>query len=75
MQIRLKRPISDHAPVTLVCNSGAKFISPFILDNYLRYHPSFLENMKVWWANISFYEKPSYVFAKKLQALKFFIKD
>lgn len=30
--------------------------------------------MKIWWANLTFYGRPSYIFAKKLQGLKFFIK-
>lgn len=74
MQARLKRPVSDHTPILLCCNSGLNYKAPFRLDNYLLHHPDFLPNLKVWWQNLTFTGRPSFVFVKKLQGLKFFIK-
>ncbi|XP_026399887.1 uncharacterized protein LOC113295777 [Papaver somniferum] len=74
MQMRLKRPIFDHCPIMMNCNSVMKPVSPFRFDNYLLFHPSFLDNMKLWWASLVFSGRPSFVFAKKLQGLKVLIK-
>lgn len=75
MKNRLRRPISDHKPILLCCNSGDKLKSPFRLDNFILHHPDFLKSLKIWWDNIVFSGKPSYIFSKKLQALKFFVKN
>ncbi|XP_026419995.1 uncharacterized protein LOC113315972 [Papaver somniferum] len=75
MQVRLRRPISDHAPIMLHCNFGESLKSPFRLDNFILHHPEFLTNLRIWWDNLSFTGTPSFIFAKKLQGLKFLIKN
>ncbi|XP_026396204.1 uncharacterized protein LOC113290825 [Papaver somniferum] len=49
---------------------------PFLirLDNFILSHPEFLINLKIWWNSLIFTGKPIFIFAKKLQALKVFIK-
>lgn len=74
LQVRLKRPVSDHTTVMLNFNSGLHYKAPFRLDNYLLMHPDILPNLELWWRNLEFNGRPSYVFAKKLQGLKFLIK-
>lgn len=74
LQMSLTRPISDHTSIMLCCNSGVKFKALFRLENYLLLHPTFLPNLDLWWRNLTFFGKPSFVFAKKLQSLNFFIK-
>lgn len=75
LQVRLKRPISNHTPILLCCNSGIRYKAPFRLDNYLLLHPSFLANLSIWWQNLTFSGRPSYVLAKKLQSSNFFYKS
>ncbi|XP_026400275.1 uncharacterized protein LOC113296156 [Papaver somniferum] len=74
MQVRLRRPISDHARIMLHCNFEDSRKSPFRLDNFILHHPDFINNLRLWWDNLSFSGSPSFIFAKKLQDLKFFIK-
>lgn len=74
VQYRLRRPISDHTPILLDCNAGSIYRPPFRFENYYLSHPDFLVNMRVWWDNLTFFGSPSFILAKKLQALKFFIK-
>ncbi|XP_026419382.1 uncharacterized protein LOC113315302 [Papaver somniferum] len=74
VQTRLKRPTSDHAPNLLSCNACTSFKTPFRFENYFLSHPDFLNNLKIWWNTLTFVGKPSYILAKKLQGLKFFIK-
>ncbi|XP_026417014.1 uncharacterized protein LOC113312478 [Papaver somniferum] len=45
------------------------------LDNFILNHPDSINNLRVWWDSLTFYGKPSFIFAKKLQGLKFFIKN
>ncbi|XP_026433083.1 uncharacterized protein LOC113330493 [Papaver somniferum] len=54
--------------------SGNTYKPPFRFEYYYLSHPDFLENMRVWWNNLTFFGSPSFNLAKKLQALKFFIK-
>ncbi|XP_026459532.1 uncharacterized protein LOC113360212 [Papaver somniferum] len=56
IQMRLNRPISDHAQIMLCCNSGDKVKSPFRLDNFILSHPDFLGNLKIWWDILIFTE-------------------
>ncbi|XP_026378165.1 uncharacterized protein LOC113272563 [Papaver somniferum] len=74
VQTRLKRPISDHAPILLSCYGGTSFKSPFRFENYFLSHPDFLNSLRIWWNNLTFSGKPSFVLEKKLQGLKNFIK-
>ncbi|XP_026439283.1 uncharacterized protein LOC113337968 [Papaver somniferum] len=66
LQMRLRRPISDHTPILLCCNSNENLRAPFRLYNFILNHPDFLNNLKIWWMNLNFSGKPSYIFAKKL---------
>lgn len=34
-----------------------------------------MNNLKIWWNNLTFSGRPSFIFAKKLQVLKFIIKS
>ncbi|XP_026450966.1 uncharacterized protein LOC113351131 [Papaver somniferum] len=74
VQTRLIRPVSDHAPILLSWNGGTSFKSPFRFENYFLSHPDFLNSLRIWWNNLTFSGNPSYILAKKLQGLKFFIK-
>ncbi|XP_026433582.1 uncharacterized protein LOC113331019 [Papaver somniferum] len=74
LQSRMKRPVSDHALVMLSYNGGITIKSPFRFENYFLNHPEFLNCFKICWNNLTFYGKSSFVLAKKLQGLKFFIK-
>ncbi|XP_026404264.1 uncharacterized protein LOC113299463 isoform X2 [Papaver somniferum] len=59
------------------CITNRRFFKKFVSRHELMDLPvagDFLPNLKVWWQNLTFTGRPSFVFVKKLQGLKFFIK-
>ncbi|XP_026417555.1 uncharacterized protein LOC113313043 [Papaver somniferum] len=72
---RLRRSISDYAPVMFNCNEGTSTKPPFRFENYYPSHPDFVPQMRIWWSGLVFSGRPSFVLDKKLQALKVFIKQ
>ena len=74
MQILLPRPVSDHCPILLDCGEIRTGKSPFKFDNMWLRVDSFMDKIKEWWQSYNFRGKPSFVLAKKLQALKYYLK-
>ena len=66
----LPRPVSDHFPILLVVGGMARGKSPFRFENMWLKLDGFVDKVDSWWNCHSFLGTPSYVFAKKLKALK-----
>ncbi|RVX19153.1 putative ribonuclease H protein [Vitis vinifera] len=74
MQCLLTRPVSDHCPILLDCGGVRKGKSPFRFENMWLRVEGFTDKVKEWWQSYIFRGSPSFVIAKKLQALKHGLK-
>jgi hypothetical protein len=70
LQKRLLCLCSDHFPIVLACggNKGGK--KSFKFENMWLKEEGFVERVRGWWAAYNFQGTPSFIFAKKLKALK-----
>ena len=74
MQHLLPRPVSNHCPIFLDCGGVRKGKSPFRIENTWLRVEGFADRIKEWWQTYNFRGSPSFVLAKKLQALKINLK-
>ncbi|XP_026428327.1 uncharacterized protein LOC113324223 [Papaver somniferum] len=75
IQISLTRVISDHKPLMLVTKLGIKPKPYFIFENGWLVHKDFLKKVEEWWGVMEFQGQANFVFFKKLQNLKYFLKN
>ena len=66
----LPRPVSDQFPILVEVGGMARGESPFRFENMWLKTDGFIDRVHSWWNRHSFSGTPSYVFAKKLKALK-----
>jgi hypothetical protein len=74
VQKKLLRVCSDHAPIILTRGSLQNGKRSFKFENMWLKEEGFVDKVKDWWGFFSFEGSPSFVLAKKLQALKEEIK-
>ena len=74
MQILLPRPVSDQCSILLDCGGVRRGKSSFRFENIWLRVEGFTDKIKEWWQPYNFRGKPSFVLAKKLQALKYNLK-
>lgn len=74
MQCLFTRPVFDHCPILLDCGGVRKGKNPFRFENMWLRVEGFMDKVKEWWQSYNFRESPSFVIAKKLQALKYDLK-
>ncbi|XP_026459289.1 uncharacterized protein LOC113359946 [Papaver somniferum] len=70
IQQALPRPVSDHIPISLICDGLKRGPSPFHCEYYWFTHPDFVSLIKNWWESFSVSGNAGFVFCKKLQLLK-----
>ena len=66
----LPRPVSDQFPILVEVEGMARGKSPFRFENMWLKTDGFIDRVQSWWNHHSFSGTPSFVFAKKLKALK-----
>ena len=69
-QKRLPRVLSDHFPIHLESGSHRRGRIPFRFENMWVKAERFLDKVKSWWENYHCQGTPSFILAKKLNALK-----
>jgi hypothetical protein len=74
VQKKLLRVCSDHAPILLTKGDMQYGKRPFKFENMWLKEEGFVDKVRDWWGSFSFEGSPSFVLAKKLQALKGEIK-
>ncbi|XP_026434791.1 uncharacterized protein LOC113332471 [Papaver somniferum] len=75
IQVALTRVISDHKPIMLVTKPNIKSKPYFKFENGWLVHKDFLKKVAEWWGVMEFKGQASFVFFKKLQNLKYFLKE
>ena len=66
-------PILEHFPILLEAGGMERGKSPFRFESIWLKTDGFVDRVFSWWNHHSFSSTPSYVFAKKLKALKEYI--
>ena len=74
MQFLLTKPVSDHCPILLDCGWMRTGKNPFGFENMWLRVEGFMDKVKEWWQSYNYRGNPSFVIAKKLQALKYDLK-
>ncbi|XP_026416920.1 uncharacterized protein LOC113312385 [Papaver somniferum] len=74
IQIALTRVISDHKPIRLVTKPNIQSKSYFKFENSWLSHKDFVKKVAEWWGMMEYQGQASFIFFKKLQNLKFFLK-
>jgi hypothetical protein len=74
VQRKLLRVCSDHTPILLTKGDLHFGKRPFKFENMWLKEEGFVDKVRVWWDSFSFEGSPSFILAKKLQALKGEIK-
>jgi hypothetical protein len=69
-QRRLPRLLSDHYPLLLDCGVGRRGRGSFKFENMWLKVEGFEEQVKRWWGCFIYEGTPSFVFTRKLKALK-----
>jgi hypothetical protein len=75
VQRKLLRVCSDHAPIILTRGGLQHGKRSFKFENMWLKEEGFVDKVRDWWGSFSFEGTPSFVLAKKLQALKGKIKE
>jgi hypothetical protein len=75
VQRKLLRVCSDHAPIILTRGGLQQGKRSFKFENMWLKEEGFVDKVRDWWGSFSFEGTPSFVLAKKLQALKGKIKE
>jgi hypothetical protein len=75
VQRKLLRVCSDHAPIMLTRGDLQYGKRSFKFENMWLKEEGFVDKVRDWWGSFSFDGTPSFVLAKKLQALKGKIKE
>ncbi|XP_026428108.1 uncharacterized protein LOC113323977 [Papaver somniferum] len=75
IQIALTSVIYDHRPIMLVTKPNFMCKPNFKFENGWLLHKDFFKKVKEWWDVMEYQGQASFVFFKKLQYLKYFLKN